>query len=300
MVFSSSDAGSSFHPPSPTPTDEGSPSPPLTRHPTFPSSGKRGPPAPTRRRMPAKGKGKARCDTFEEPIDISDNNTDPSNSDNHGLNDLPAKLSDLSRHFDERCTQLLDEAMTEIKNSSQATEEGILTLVAKHNEKCAIVFSSLTEGLQALAAEHGEKCYSAVTEAVQAKPDRSNARLHDVIGEGAKTTRKRSKLSREASAANRSQNPIDLRGPSKLANEARGHIEQQNPAADRANPMSVSRTAPTAQHHLLKSPAQAMAAVHTNHRGLDQGAGATLDQNNNDTQDKYQRQSECCKTQMTK
>jgi hypothetical protein len=124
------------------------------------------------------------------------------------------------------------------------------------------------------------------------------------VKEGAKTTRKRSKLSHEASAANRSQTPIDLRGiafdmmlhfsieyicvlmtqtfqsitgkgdllgPNKLANAARGHTEQQNPAADRANPLSVSRTAPIAHHHLLKSAAQATSAVHTNHRGLDQG-----------------------------
>nr|XP_015637366.1 uncharacterized protein LOC9268712 isoform X3 [Oryza sativa Japonica Group] len=357
MIFSRSSAGSPFHPSSPTPTDEeGSPSssPPFPRRPTFPSSGKRGPPAPTRCRMPAKGKGKARCDAYEEPIDVSDDDdTDPSNSDSHG-NDLPAKgllatskLSDLSRHFGERCTQMLDEAMAEIKDSFQATQEGILALLAKHNEKCGLVFSSLTEGMQALAAEHGEKCYSAVMDqAVQANPDRSNARLHGAIegvdtddmlaatmrrtashGEGAKTTRKRSKLSHEASAANRSQTPIDLRGkgdllgPNKLANAARG---QQNPAADRANPLSVSRTARIAHHHLLKSPAQATSAVHTNHRGLDQvfqtqdkcfldwlvsaaavgeanmRDGATLDQNNNGAQDKYQGQSERCETQMTK
>uniref|UniRef100_A0A0D3GAS4 Ubiquitin-like protease family profile domain-containing protein n=1 Tax=Oryza barthii TaxID=65489 RepID=A0A0D3GAS4_9ORYZ len=325
MIFSRSSAGSPFHPSSPNPTDEeGSPSssPPFPRRPTFPSSGKRGPPAPTRCRMPAKGKGKARCDAYEEPIDVSDDDdTDPSNSDSHGLiNDLPAKLSDLLRHFGERCTQMLDEAMAEIKDSFQATQEGILALLAKHNEKCGLVFSSLTEGMQALAAEHGEKCYSAVMDqAVQANPDRSNARLHGAIegvdtddmlaatmrrtashGEGAKTTRKRSKLSHEASAANRSQTPIDLRGPNKLANAARGHTEQQNPAADRANPLSVSRTAPIAHHHLLKSPAQATSAVHTNHRGLDQGDGATLDQNNNGAQDKYQGQSERCETQMTK
>jgi hypothetical protein len=42
-----------------------------------------------------KGKGKARCDAYEEPIDVSDDDdTDPSNSDSHGLiNDLPAKVS---------------------------------------------------------------------------------------------------------------------------------------------------------------------------------------------------------------
>uniref|UniRef100_A0A0E0HIE1 Uncharacterized protein n=1 Tax=Oryza nivara TaxID=4536 RepID=A0A0E0HIE1_ORYNI len=143
MIFSRSSAGSPFHPSSPTPTDEeGSPSssPPFPRRPTFPSSGKRGPPAPTRCRMPAKGKGKARCDAYEEPIDVSDDDdTDPSNSDSHGLiNDLPAKLSDLSRHFGERCTQMLDEAMAEIKDSFQATQEGILALLAKHNEKCGL------------------------------------------------------------------------------------------------------------------------------------------------------------------
>jgi hypothetical protein len=77
---------------------------------------------------------------------------------------------------------MLDEAMAEIKDSFQATQEGILALLAKHNEKCGLVFSSLTEGMQALAAEHGEKCYSAVMDqAVQANPDRSNARLHGAI-----------------------------------------------------------------------------------------------------------------------
>lgn len=47
-----------------------------------------------------KGKGKARCDAYEEPIDVSDDDdTDPSNSDSHGLiNDLPAKVSRQSLH----------------------------------------------------------------------------------------------------------------------------------------------------------------------------------------------------------
>ncbi|EEE64686.1 hypothetical protein OsJ_19541 [Oryza sativa Japonica Group] len=226
------------------------------------------------------GKGKARCDAYEEPIDVSDDDdTDPSNSDSHG-NDLPAKM--------------LDEAMAEIKDSFQATQEGILALLAKHNEKCGLVFSSLTEGMQALAAEHGEKCYSAVMDqAVQANPDRSNARLHGAI-EGVDTDDMlAATMRRTASHGGKG----DLLGPNKLANAARG---QQNPAADRANPLSVSRTARIAHHHLLKSPAQATSAVHTNHRGLDQGDGATLDQNNNGAQDKYQGQSERCETQMTK
>uniref|UniRef100_A0A0D3GAS1 Uncharacterized protein n=1 Tax=Oryza barthii TaxID=65489 RepID=A0A0D3GAS1_9ORYZ len=77
--------------------------------------------------------------------DTQDDNTDPSNSDSHGLNDLPAKLplQDLGRHLAERCAQLLDEAMREIKILTQETQEVMQALASKHSEEFTLVISDV-------------------------------------------------------------------------------------------------------------------------------------------------------------
>uniref|UniRef100_A0A0E0PR70 Uncharacterized protein n=1 Tax=Oryza rufipogon TaxID=4529 RepID=A0A0E0PR70_ORYRU len=235
---------------------------------------------PTR---PAGGKCIARSDT-------QDDNTDPSNSDSHGLNDLPAKLplQDLGRHLAERCAQLLDEAMREIKILTQETQEVMQALASKHSEEFTLVISDVMEAIQ---AEHAQMRMLPMCRQQQSE------KLHDYT-----TTRKRSKLSRVASAANRSQAPVDLRGdllgPSNSENEASEHIDQQSyQAVDHANP--ILGMAPTAHHRPLNSSAQVTAAVH---HELDQGASATLDQSNDDNLAVVtcQRQPEHCETQMTK
>uniref|UniRef100_A0A0E0A2R9 Uncharacterized protein n=1 Tax=Oryza glumipatula TaxID=40148 RepID=A0A0E0A2R9_9ORYZ len=250
----------------------------------------------------------------EARSDTQDDNTDPSNSDSHGLNDLPAKLplQDLGRHLAERCAQLLDEAMREIKILTQETQEVMQALAAKHSEEFTLVISDVMEAIQ---AEHDQMRMLPMCRQQQSE------KLHDYT-----TTRKRSKLSRVASAANRSQAPVDLRGdllgPSNSENEASEHIDQQSyQAVDHANP--ILGMAPTAHHRPLNSSAQVTAAVH---HELDQGfqmqdkcglewlvsaaavgeatmrASATLDQSNNDNLAVVtcQRQPEHCETQMTK
>ncbi|BAS95326.1 Os05g0561800, partial [Oryza sativa Japonica Group] len=132
-------------------------SPPLPHHPTFSARGQRGPPASTSLR---KGKCIARSDT-------QDDNTDPSNSDSHGLNDLPAKLplQDLGRHLAERCAQLLDEAMREIKILTQETQEVMQALASKHSEEFTLVISDVMEAIQAEHAQVNARLHRGIEDA---------------------------------------------------------------------------------------------------------------------------------------
>ncbi|EEE64684.1 hypothetical protein OsJ_19539 [Oryza sativa Japonica Group] len=107
-----------------------------------------------------KGKCIARSDT-------QDDNTDPSNSDSHGLNDLPAKLplQDLGRHLAERCAQLLDEAMREIKILTQETQEVMQALASKHSEEFTLVISDVMEAIQAEHAQVNARLHRGIEDA---------------------------------------------------------------------------------------------------------------------------------------